>query len=199
MKKINSYKKDVILSTGMATIDEIRAALNILKDCKVSLLHCTTEYPCPYDNVNMNAMVTLKNIFGLEIGYSDHTTGIEIPIMATTMGAKIIEKHFTLDKNMEGPDHKASIEPYELKAMVNAVRNVEKAFGNGIKEPQEVEKKNIEIARKSIIAKCDIKKGEILTEDNITTKRPGSGISPMEWDNIIGSVAVKDYKEDELL
>lgn len=199
LRKINSFGKKVILSTGMANLDEIQAALDVLKDCKVSLLHCTTEYPCPYDSVNMNAMLTLKQNFGLEVGYSDHTQGIEIPVMAVAMGAKIIEKHFTLDKNMEGPDHKASLEPDELKAMVMAIRNVEKAFGNGVKEPQEAEKKNIDIARKSIVARCDIKKGETFTEENLTTKRPGNGISPMRWDEIIGTVAVKDFKEDELI
>lgn len=199
LRKINSFGEKVILSTGMANLDEIQAALDVLKDCKVSLLHCTTEYPCPYDSVNMNAMLTLKQNFGLEVGYSDHTQGIEVPIMAVAMGAKIIEKHFTLDKNMEGPDHKASLEPDELKAMVMAIRNVEKAFGNGVKKPQEAEKKNIAIARKSIVARCNIKKGETFTEENLTTKRPGNGISPMRWDEIIGTVAVKDFKEDELI
>lgn len=199
LRKINSYKKEVILSTGMADLDEIQAALEVLKDCKVSLLHCTTEYPCPFDNVNMNAMLTLKEKFNLQVGYSDHTEGIEIPIMAASMGAKIIEKHFTLDKNMEGPDHKASLEPDELKAMVSAIRNVEKAFGDGKKEPQEAEKKNINIARKSIVAKCAIKKGEVFSENNLTTKRPGDGISPMKWDEIIGTKAQKDYIEDELI
>ena len=199
LKAVNKLNTNIILSTGMANIEEIKAALNVLKDCKVGLLHCTTEYPCPYNNVNMNAMITLKEKFGLEVGYSDHTQGIEVPIMAVAMGAKIIEKHFTLDKNMEGPDHKASLEPDELKAMVMAIRNVEKAFGNGVKEPQEAEKKNIAIARKSIVAKRNIKKGEILTEENITTKRPGNGISPMKWDEIIGTVATKDYQEDELI
>ena len=199
LRKINGYKKEVILSTGMATIEEIQGALNILKDCKVRLLHCTTEYPCPYENVNMNAMLTLKKEFGLDVGYSDHTQGIEVPIMAVSMGAKIIEKHFTLDKNMEGPDHKASLEPDELKAMVDAIRNVEKSFGDGKKEPQEAEKKNIAIARKSIVAKRNIKKGEILTEKNIATKRPGNGISPMKWDEIIGTAAQKDFRKDELI
>ena len=199
LRKINSFKKDIILSTGMANLDEIQAALYVLKDCRVSLLHCTTEYPCPYDSVNMNAMLTLKEIFGLEVGYSDHTKGIEIPVMAVSMGAKIIEKHFTLDKNMEGPDHKASLEPDELKDMVSAIRNVEKAFGSGVKEPQDAEKKNIDIARKSIVARCDIKKGETFTEENLTTKRPGNGISPMRWDEFIGTVAMKDFKVDELI
>ena len=199
LRTINSYKKEVILSTGMATLSEIQDALNILKDCKVTLLHCTTQYPCPYEEVNMEAMLTMENEFNLPVGYSDHTQGIVIPIMAVSMGAKVIEKHFTLDKNMEGPDHKASLEPEELKAMISSIRNVEKAFGNGVKEPREAEKKNIEIARKSIVAKCDIKKGEIFTVDNITTKRPATGVSPMKWDEIIGTVAQKDYREDELL
>ena len=199
LRKINSYKKEVILSTGMADLDEIQAALNVLKNCRVTLLHCTTEYPCPYGAVNMKAMLTMKNKFNLPVGYSDHTQGIEIPVMAVSMGAKIIEKHFTLDKNMEGPDHKASLEPYELKAMVQEIRHVEKAFGMGIKAPQEAEKKNIEITRKSIVAKCDIKKGEKFSEKNLTCKRPGNGISPMKWDEIIGKTAQKDYKEDELI
>ena len=199
LKKINSHKKEVILSTGMSTLNEIQDALNILKDCKVSLLHCTTEYPCPYDNVNMKAMLTMKDKFNLPVGYSDHTQGIEIPIMAVAMGATIIEKHFTLDKNMEGPDHKASLEPDELKQMVKEIRNVEKAFGSGVKEPQESEKKNIKIARKSIVAKCDIKKGDLFSESNLTCKRPGNGISPMKWDEIIGTIANKDYEEDDLI
>ena len=199
LRKINSYKKEVILSTGMANLEEIQDALNILKDCKVTLLHCTTEYPCPYDSVNMNAMLTIREKFNLPVGYSDHTQGIEIPVMAVSMGAKVIEKHFTLDKTMEGPDHKASLEPDELKKMVSSIRNVEKAFGTGEKAPQEAEKKNIEIARKSIVAKCDIQKGEIFTEQNLTCKRPASGISPMKWDEIIGTPAKKDYTEDELI
>lgn len=199
LRKINSFGKKVILSTGMANLNEIRDALNVLKDCEVSLLHCTTEYPCPYDNVNLNAIDTLRKEFKLEVGYSDHTQGIEVPIAAVAKGATIIEKHFTLDRNMEGPDHKASLEPNELKQMVTSIRNIEKAFGNGVKEPQESEKKNIEIARKSIVAKINIKKGEIFTENNLTTKRPGSGISPMKWDFIIGKTATKDYQEDELI
>lgn len=199
LRKINSFGKKVILSTGMANLNEIQDALNVLKDCEVSLLHCTTEYPCPYDNVNLNAIDTLRKEFKLEVGYSDHTQGIEVPIAAVAKGATIIEKHFTLDRNMEGPDHKASLEPNELKQMVTSIRNIEKAFGNGTKEPQECEKKNIEIARKSIVAKINIKKGEIFTENNLTTKRPGSGISPMKWDCIIGKTATKDYQEDELI
>lgn len=199
LRKINSYKKKIILSTGMANLDEIQSALNVLKDCDVSLLHCTTEYPCPYDNVNLNAMNTMREKFGLEVGYSDHTQGIEISLAAVAMGAQIIEKHFTLDRNLEGPDHKASLEPHELKQMVVSIRNIESAFGNGEKVPQQSEIKNMEIARKSIVAKCEIKKGEKFTEDNITTKRPGNGISPMNWDKIIGTFATHSYDEDELI
>ena len=199
LRKINSYKKDVILSTGMADLYEIQDAINILKDCKVNLLHCTTQYPCPFEFVNMNAMITMGRHFNLITGYSDHTEGIEIALMAVSMGAKIIEKHFTLNKNMEGPDHKASIEPFELKQMVKSIRNIEKAFGNGIKMPSKEEKKNIEIVRKSITAACEIKKGEIFTENNLTVKRPANGISPMKWDEIIGTTASKDYSKDEIL
>ena len=199
LRKINALKKNIILSTGMSTLDEVKYALNILKDCSVSLLHCTTEYPCPFEGVNLNAMITLRNTFNLPVGYSDHTPGIEIPIAAAAMGAVIIEKHFTLDKNMEGPDHKASLEPQELKAMVSAIRHVDIAMGRGIKEPAECERKNIAIARKSLVAKMDIKKGEIFTEDNLTVKRPATGISPVMWDEYIGKAAERDYKEDDLI
>lgn len=199
LRKINVLRKPVILSTGMATLDEVRVALEILQDCSVSLLHCTTEYPCPYEGVNLNAMLTLKNTFGLPVGYSDHTKGIEIPIAAAALGAEIIEKHFTLDNNMPGPDHKASLEPCELKAMVSSIRHVDEAMGNGNKEPAECEKKNIVIARKSLVAKKNIKKGEIFTEENLTVKRPGNGISPMMWDDYLGKVAERDYKEDDLI
>lgn len=199
LRKINALKKEVILSTGMSTLDEVQYALNILRDCPVTLLHCTTEYPCPFEGVNLKAMITLKNTFNLPVGYSDHTAGIEVPVAAAAMGATIIEKHFTLDKNMEGPDHKASLEPHELKAMVQAIRNVDKALGNGVKEPAECEKKNISIARKSLVAKTNIKKGEIFTEENLTVKRPATGIPPTEWDNYIGKTAQKDYKEDDLI
>lgn len=199
LRKINSYRRDVILSTGMSTMCEVEAALKVLKDCRVTLMHCTTEYPCPYEAVNMRAMQTLKEKFGLPVGYSDHTIGIEVPIMAVAMGAEIIEKHITLNKNMEGPDHKASIEPDELKKMVQSIRTIEKAFGNGRKEPQEVEEKNRLIARKSIVAKCKIHKGDIFTEQNLATKRPGNGISPMLWDKVIGTAATRSYEEDELI
>jgi N,N'-diacetyllegionaminate synthase len=199
LREIASYGKKIILSTGMATLEEVKVAVKILHLCQVSLLHCTTEYPCPYDEVNLGVIQTLKDEFYLEVGYSDHTEGMEISIAAVAMGASIIEKHFTLYKNMEGPDHKASLEPHELKQMVSAIRNVEKAFGDGQKIPSPSELKNINIVRKSIIAKRDIKKGEVFSEENLTTKRPGTGISPMEWDKFIGTVAKRNYSEDELI
>lgn len=192
----------IILSTGMCDEEDIAAAIEVLKSNgagEISLLHCTTEYPTPFEDVNLKAMCTMRDIFGLEVGYSDHTRGIEVPIAAVAMGAKIIEKHFTLDKNMEGPDHKASLEPDELKQMVDSIRNIEKALGSGNKRPAESEKKNIAIARKSIVAKTQIKKGELLTTENITTKRPGDGISPMRWNEVIGTCAIRDFDEDELL
>ena len=197
LRQVNEYMHPVIMSTGMATLNEIKEALAVLKDCKVSLLHCTTEYPCPYEGVNLKAMQTMRDAFHLPVGYSDHTQGIEVPIAAVAMGATIIEKHFTLDRNMEGPDHKASLEPDELKAMVTAIRHIEAALGTGEKEPAECEKKNMAIARKSIVAKRAIKKGELLTEENLTVKRPGDGVSPMKWDEIVGTTAQKDYDEDE--
>jgi N,N'-diacetyllegionaminate synthase len=199
LRKINSLKTKVILSTGMANLEEIANALKILQDCEVSILHANTQYPTPMEDVNLNAMLTIKNKFNVEIGYSDHTQGIEIAIASVAIGAKIIEKHFTLDKKMPGPDHIASLEPEELKAMVNSIRNIEKAFGDGIKRPSKSEINNIEIARKSIVAKVKINKGEFFSEKNITTKRPALGISPMKWDEIIGSIAQKNYEEDELI
>ncbi len=199
LRKINSLKTKVILSTGMANLEEIANALKILQDCEVSILHANTQYPTPMEDVNLNAMLTIKNKFNVEIGYSDHTQGIEIAIASVAIGAKIIEKHFTLDKKMAGPDHIASLEPDELKAMVNSIRNIEKAFGDGIKRPSKSEINNIEIARKSIVAKIKINKGEVFSEKNITTKRPALGISPMKWDEIIGSIAQKNYEEDELI
>lgn len=200
--KIAKLKQPVVLSTGMSTLEEIETAVNVLKKNGVTdltVLHCTTEYPTPFEDVNLNAMHTIKEKFDVKIGYSDHTRGIEVPIAAVALGATVIEKHFTLDRNMEGPDHKASIEPHELKAMVDAIRNIEKALGDGIKQPAESEKKNLAIARKSIVAKVDIKEGEILTKDNITVKRPGNGISPMKWFDVIGTKATRDYQEDELI
>lgn len=199
LRKINSLKTKVILSTGMANLEEIEIALKILKDSDVSILHANTQYPTPAEDVNLLAINTIKNKFKVNVGYSDHTLGIEIAIASVAIGAKIIEKHFTLDKNMAGPDHIASLDPSELKAMVLAIRNIEKAFGDGIKKPSKSESSNIAIVRKSIVAKTKITKGDIFSEKNITTKRPGSGISPMKWDEIIGSVALKNYEEDELI
>lgn len=194
--------KPVVMSTGMCRMEEIAAAIKVLKENgtkDIKLLHCNTEYPTPFEDVNLRAMQTIHDAFGLEVGYSDHTPGIEVPIAAVAMGATIIEKHFTLDRNMEGPDHKASLEPDELAAMVRAIRNVEQTMGSGVKEPSNSEKKNIAIARKSIVAAKSIKKGEMLTEDNLTVKRPGSGISPMKWFDVIGTKAVRDFEEDELI
>lgn len=194
--------KEIILSTGMSTLQEVADALAVLRGNgagKITLLHCTTNYPTPMEDVNLNAMLTLKNEFGCEVGYSDHTRGIEVPIAAVALGATVIEKHFTLDRCMEGPDHKASLEPDELEAMVKAIRNIEKALGNGIKAPSASEKVNISVARKSIIAADNIKAGDILTEKNLTTKRPGTGISPMRWNEVLGTRAVRDFKADELI
>lgn len=192
----------VILSTGMCTMDDVRNALDVLGENgagPVTLLHCTTEYPAAYNDVNLRAMLSLKKEFGRKVGYSDHTRGIEVPIAAAAMGACIIEKHFTLSRKMDGPDHKASLEPHELKEMIKAIRNIELAMGNGVKSPTETEKKNQAVARKSIVARCNIKKGEIFTTENITTKRPGNGISPMEWKDILGRPAIRDFEEDELI
>lgn len=199
LREIASHGGKVILSTGMSTLKEVEEAINVLKGCEISLLHCTTEYPCPYQDVNLKVIQTMKERFKLPVGYSDHTQGIEIAIAAAATGAEIIEKHFTLDKDMPGPDHKASLSPEELTQMVKSIRNLEKAVGDGIKKPSPSEIKNMEIARKSIVAKCDIKKGEMFSEKNLTTKRPGSGISPMKWDEIIGQIAQKEYKEDDLI
>ena len=199
LRAMDDCGKPVLMSTGMATLDEIQSALSVLKHCTVTLLQCATEYPCPYAAVNLNAMITLKRSFGLDVGYSDHTPGIEIPIAAAALGARMIEKHFTLDRNMSGPDHKASIEPKDLRQMVSAIRNVEVSLGDGIKKPADVELKNIPIARKSIVAQIPIRKGEMFTEMNLTVKRPGTGISPMRWDEVIGTVAKRDYVADELI
>lgn len=194
--------KPIIMSTGMCTIEEIRDAIDVLRlygSDRITLLHCTTEYPAPYADVNLKAMITLKNLFKIDVGYSDHTEGISIPVAAVSLGACIIEKHFTLDKNAEGPDHKASLNPIEFKEMVYAIRNVEAALGDGLKRPMISEQKNIMIARKSIVAKKNIKIGEIFTEDNITVKRPGNGISPMKWFDVLGKTAIKNFTEDELI
>lgn len=204
IKKIAGYGEPVILSTGMCELADIKAAYKVLTDNgirkeQITILHCNTEYPTPYEDVNLRAMTALKDEFNVEVGYSDHTKGIEVPIAAVALGATVIEKHFTLDRNMEGPDHKASLEPNELKAMVSAIRHIEQALGSGHKTVSESERKNITIARKSIVAACDIKAGEIFTEENLTVKRPGNGISPMKWDEIVGKTAKKDFAEDELI
>ena len=194
--------KDIILSTGMSTLHEVEDALNVLRQngaSEIILLHCTTNYPTPMQDVNLRAMLTLKEKFGCKIGYSDHTQGIEVPIAAVALGATVIEKHFTLDKNMEGPDHKASIEPDEFAQMVKSIRNIEKALGNGEKTPSQSEIANIAVARKSIIALKEIKAGEVFSEENITTKRPGTGINPMRWNEILGQKAKRDFAEDELI
>ncbi|MCR5202611.1 MAG: N-acetylneuraminate synthase [Lachnospiraceae bacterium] len=194
--------KKIILSTGMCTLDEVENALNVLKNngaSDITLLHCTTDYPTAMEDVNLNAMLTLKNEFNLPVGYSDHTKGIEVSVAAVAMGARVIEKHFTLDRNMPGPDHKASLEPEELKALVSSVRNVEKAKGSFEKKPTAAEFKNREVARKSIVAAKYIKKGDLFTEDNLTTKRPGDGISPMRWEEFLGKTADRDYEEDDLI
>jgi len=204
LRKIGRLKRKIILSTGMATLGEIEDALEVLtnsgtKKDNITILHANTEYPTPFEDVNLKAMQTISCAFDINVGYSDHTLGIEVPIAAVAMGAKVIEKHFTLNRELPGPDHKASLEPQELKMMVESIRNIEKALGNGIKEPSKSELKNREIVRKSIVAKRDIKKGEVFSEDNLTTKRPGSGINPMRWDEIIGTKAQKSYKMDDLI
>jgi N,N'-diacetyllegionaminate synthase len=204
LRHIGKLNKKVILSTGMADIGEIEDALDVLiaagtKKENITVLHANTEYPTPMEDVNLKAMVTIGNTFDIAFGYSDHTLGIEVDIAAVALGACCIEKHFTLDKTMEGPDHKASLEPDELKAMVKAIRNIELALGSCVKKPSKSEIPNMQIARKSIVAKIDIKKGEILTEEKITIKRPGNGINPMRWDEIVGTIAQKDYSEDELI
>ena len=200
--KIAKTGKPVIMSTGMSELNEVEEAVNVLKENgagEITLFHCTTEYPAPFESVNLRAMNTLREKFETDVGYSDHTVGFEAAVAAAVLGASVIEKHFTLNHNMEGPDHKASLEPEEFEVMVNNIRLIEKALGDGVKQPAEAEKKNIAIARKSIVAARDIKKGEIFTEDNITVKRPGSGISPMKWFEVLGTEAVRDFGEDELI
>jgi len=204
LRAIGKLRKKVILSTGMANMSEIKSALDILdkagtKKEDVTVLHANTMYPTPMEDVNLRAMKTIGNTLNVAYGYSDHTLGIEVDIAAVAMGACCIEKHFTLDKTMEGPDHKASLEPDELKAMVKAIRNIELALGSSIKKPSPSEIPNMEIARKSIVAQKSIKKGEVFSENNLTIKRPGNGISPMKWDEVLGAKAIKDYDEDELI
>jgi N,N'-diacetyllegionaminate synthase len=204
LRHIGSLKKEVILSTGMADIGEIEDALDVLVNAgtlkeNITVLHANTMYPTPMEDVNLKAMQTIGKTFDVAFGYSDHTLGIEVPIAAVALGASCIEKHFTLDKTMEGPDHKASLEPDELKAMVKAIRNIELALGSCVKKPSKSEQPNMEVVRKSIVASRSIKKDDILNEENLTIKRPGNGISPMRWDEIVGTVSQKDYEVDELI
>ena len=204
LRRIGSLSKQVILSTGMSTLREVCYALTILiesgtKKDNITILHANTMYPTPMEDVKLYAMLTIQKEFDIAVGYSDHTLGVEVDIAAVAMGARIIEKHFTLDNTMDGPDHKASLEPTELKVMVSSIRNIEKAMGSFEKKPSPSESVNINIARKSIVAKQLIKKNDIFSEKNITTKRPGIGISPMEWDRVIGTAAVKDYEIDSLI
>ena len=202
LKKIALTGKQVILSTGMSTYGDIEDALEVLHENgakDVVVLHCNTEYPTPMGDVNLRAMNSIKEAFNVEVGYSDHTEGIEIPIAAVTLGGVVIEKHFTLDKNMDGPDHKASLNPKELIGMVEAIRNVENALGNGVKSLSNSEKNNLDVVRKSIIADKFIAEGDIFTEENLTVKRPGTGISPMNWESIIGKKATKSFEEDEVI
>ena len=204
LQQLGRCGKPVILSTGMATMDEIENALKVLEDAgtpnnNVTLLHCNTEYPTPMEDVNLRAMLSIRDKLGVAVGYSDHTLGIEVPIAAVAFGATVIEKHFTLDRSMPGPDHAASLEPDELKKMVIAIRNIEKALGDGVKKPSPSEQKNIPIARKSIVASCPIKKGQMFTVKNLAAKRPGTGISPMKWDEILGKVAARDFETDDLI
>ena len=194
--------KPVVMSTGMCTMDEIRDAMDMLRangTPNITLLHCNTEYPTPFEAVNLRAMLTMTDRFGVDVGYSDHTMGTEVAVAAVAMGAAVIEKHFTLDRTMAGPDHKASLELDQFAAMVRSIRHIESALGSGSKEPSASEQKNITIVRKSIVARRPIHRGDVLTEDTITTKRPGNGISPMRWFDVLGTRAVRDFQEDELI
>jgi N,N'-diacetyllegionaminate synthase len=204
LRHIGQLNKKVILSTGMATLGEIEAAIDVLEQAgtpraKITVLHCTTEYPTPMNEVNLRAMQNIRTAFGVEVGYSDHTQGIEVAIAAVAMSATVIEKHFTLDRNLLGPDHQASLEPAELAAMVAAIRNIEAALGDGVKRPTLSEARNKLVARKSLVAKRVIYGGETFTAENLTAKRPGTGISPMRWDEALGKKALRDFGVDELV
>jgi N,N'-diacetyllegionaminate synthase len=205
LRKAAALFSEVIISSGMSTMGDVKNALKVFIEAgiaksNISILHCNTEYPTPMQDVNLHAMLSIQKEFGVRVGYSDHTLGIEVPIAAVALGAKVIEKHFTLDRNLPGPDQLASLEPVEMKAMVQAIRNIELAIsGNGTKQPSESEIKNIVIARKSIVAKTDIVKGAVFSDGNLTTKRPGNGISPMRWDELIGQTAQKDFNADDLI
>lgn len=199
LRKIASFGGRIIMSTGMCTLEEVKSAVAVMQDAtpNISLLHCTTEYPAPFESVNLRAMLNLAQTFGYPVGYSDHTSGIEAAVAAVTLGATIIEKHFTLDKMLPGPDHKASLNPIEFQAMVQAIRNTEKMLGTGEKKPAPAELGNKMVARKSIVASIPIRAGELFTEDNLTAKRPGTGISPMLWDSLLGKTAKYSYAKDE--
>jgi len=204
LRHVGQYGKPVILSTGMASMDEVEAALDVLQQAgtpldSITVLHCNTEYPTPMVDVNLRAMLAIRDTFGVQVGYSDHTSGIEVAIAAVALGATVIEKHFTLDRNLPGPDHKASLEPEELKEMVSGIRNIEKAMGDGIKRPSQSEAKNRPVARKSLVAACAIRAGEVFNANNLTVKRPGTGVSPMRWDEVLGSKALRNFNADELI
>jgi N,N'-diacetyllegionaminate synthase len=204
LRHIASFNKEIILSTGASNLKEIEEALVQLTNAgtkleKITVLHCTSAYPASIGEVNLTAMLNISREFSVKVGYSDHTMGIEVAIAAAALGATVIEKHFTLNRNMNGPDHKASLEPFELNEMVNSIRNIEVALGDGVKLPTPGELENIEFMRKSIVARIAVKKGEIFTSENLTCKRPSHGISPMEWDTVVGQVAKRDYAPDEMV
>jgi len=204
LRNMGRYGREIILSTGMATLGDIEAAIDALEQAgtprsRLTVLHCTTEYPTTMEEVNLRAMQSIGEAFGVAVGYSDHTPGIEVAIAATALGARIIEKHFTLDRNLSGPDHKASLQPDELKAMVTAIRNIETALGDGIKRLTPSESRNRPVARKSLVAARSIRAGEVFSGENLAAKRPGTGISPMQWDSIVGRIARRDYLADEMI
>lgn len=204
LRHVGGLDKNIILSTGMANMQEIRDAINILQQAgtdlsNITILHCNSEYPTPMSDVNLAAMKKIATQLNVKVGYSDHTEGIEVPIAAVALGAVVIEKHFTIDRKFEGPDHKASLEPDELSHMIRAIRNIQKAIGSDIKKPSKSELSNLQVVRKSIVASQNIKLGDVFSEQNITVKRPGNGISPMKWDCIIGTIADRNYVKDELI
>lgn len=204
LRHIGSCGVDILMSTGMCSLGDIEAALHVVEQAgtpreRITLLHCNTEYPTPFTDVNLTAMVNMGRAFGVKVGYSDHTKGLEVPVAAVALGAAVIEKHFTLDREMQGPDHAASLEPHELRAMVSAIRNIEHALGDGIKRRTESERNNVYIARRSLVARIAIARGELLTAENLTAKRPGSGISPMLWDEVVGKPAKRSFAPDELI
>lgn len=204
LRHVGRFAQPVIMSTGMAAMHEIRAAVDEViaagtPRSKITVLHCTTEYPTPMEDVNLRAMLMIRDELGVDVGYSDHTRGIEVAVAATALGATVIEKHFTLDRSMPGPDHKASLEPDELRELVVAIRNIERALGDGVKAPSAAERRNAEVVRKSIVAACAISNGETFSPGNLAVKRPGTGISPMRWDEVVGRQAKRDFARDEFI